>query len=53
MKCLVQELIAKTGTWSVDVQNEATGDVFQDRGEFLINASGFLKCVPTPHACDD
>ncbi|KAI3572435.1 hypothetical protein IWW34DRAFT_637488 [Fusarium oxysporum f. sp. albedinis] len=43
MNCLVQELIAKTGTWSVDVQNEATGDVFQDRGEFLINASGFLN----------
>ncbi|KAI3572456.1 putative monooxygenase [Fusarium oxysporum f. sp. albedinis] len=31
------------GTWSVDVQNEATGEVFQDRGEFLINASGFLN----------
>ncbi|RKK21580.1 hypothetical protein BFJ66_g17516 [Fusarium oxysporum f. sp. cepae] len=31
------------GTWTVDVQDEATGEVFKDRGEFLINASGFLK----------
>ncbi|KAH7245004.1 putative monooxygenase [Fusarium tricinctum] len=31
------------GTWFVDVYNEATGEVFQDRGEFLINASGFLN----------
>ncbi|SCO91332.1 related to steroid monooxygenase [Fusarium oxysporum] len=31
------------GTWTVDVQDEATGEVFKDRGEFLINASGFLN----------
>ncbi|RKK23890.1 putative sterigmatocystin biosynthesis monooxygenase stcW [Fusarium oxysporum] len=31
------------GAWSVDVQNEATGEVFKDRAEFLINASGFLN----------
>ncbi|RKK07518.1 putative sterigmatocystin biosynthesis monooxygenase stcW [Fusarium oxysporum f. sp. cepae] len=33
----------ENGTWMVDVQDEATGEVFKDRGEFLINASGFLN----------
>ncbi|KAG4253045.1 hypothetical protein FPRO03_14247 [Fusarium proliferatum] len=33
----------ENGAWTVDVQDEATGETFKDRGEFLINASGFLN----------
>jgi len=31
------------GQWQVEVKNTATGEIFMDRAEVLINAGGFLK----------
>lgn len=33
------------GKWTVTVENQETGKVFEDYGHFLINGSGFLKYV--------
>jgi cation diffusion facilitator CzcD-associated flavoprotein CzcO len=31
------------GVWEVEVEDSASGSVFTDRAEVLINAAGFLK----------
>jgi cation diffusion facilitator CzcD-associated flavoprotein CzcO len=36
------------GEWLLKVKNEDTGDVFEDRCNFLLDASGILKCVNLP-----
>jgi len=31
------------GTWSIQIKDISTGEIFSDWGHFLINGGGFLK----------
>jgi cation diffusion facilitator CzcD-associated flavoprotein CzcO len=35
----------KSGKWNIHVMDLSTGSSFEDEGDILINAAGFLKSV--------